>query len=158
MQIHAEDNDAIIKTSEDFFKKYTCHFIWKGCVCEGVRGRTKLQYIDPHSYDHQRCVFLVLQGCSTGGLGPSLLDAGFLYRILSLTHLTPTPLVSNFRSPNSIGGPKGPFCRVVAFSTRSCHQFTWSPTNWLPVFTELYNSSIAHSIFGMACLIVINLK
>ena len=31
-------------------------------------------------------------------------------------------------------------------------------TNWLPVFTELYNSSIAHSIFGMACLIVIKRK
>ena len=31
-------------------------------------------------------------------------------------------------------------------------------TNWLPVFTELYNSSIAHSIFGMACLIVIKWK
>ena len=47
-----------------------------------------------------------------------------------------------------------------------------SKINWLPVFTELYNSSIAHSIsphnwlsecvtsavFGMACLIVIKRK
>ena len=41
--------------------------------------------------------------------GPTLLGAGFLYRILS-----PTGLVSK--------------------------------TNWLPVFTKLYNSSIAHSI------------
>ena len=41
-----------------------------------------------------------------------LLSAGFLYRILSPTHLI----------SNSIGGPKGPFCRVVAFSTTSCHQ------------------------------------
>ena len=48
----------------------------------------------------------------------SLLDAGFLYRILSLTHL-----ISNW----------------------SGHQ-TALQTNWLPVFTELYNSSIAHSI------------
>ena len=39
--------------------------------------------------------------------GPTLLGAGFLYRILSPTGLQ---------------------------------------TNWLPVFTELYNSSIAHSI------------
>ena len=34
------------------------------------------------------------------------------------------------------------------------------PNSWLPVFTELYNSSIAHSIahsiFGMACMIVIS--
>ena len=36
---------------------------------EGVGDRTELQYIDPHSYGHQRCVFLVLQGCSTGGPG-----------------------------------------------------------------------------------------
>ena len=35
---------------------------------EGVGDRTKLQHIDPHSYGHQRCVFLVLLGCSTGGL------------------------------------------------------------------------------------------
>ena len=27
---------------------------------EGVGDRTELQYIDPHSYGHQRCVFLVL--------------------------------------------------------------------------------------------------
>ena len=29
----------------------------------------KLQYFDPHSYGRQRCVFLVLQGCSTRGPG-----------------------------------------------------------------------------------------
>ena len=37
------------------------------CVWEGVGDRTELQHIDPHSYGHQRCVFLVLQGCSTWG-------------------------------------------------------------------------------------------
>ena len=31
-------------------------------------------------------------------------------------------------SPNSIGGPEGPFCRVVAFPTTSCLQLVWSPT------------------------------
>ena len=50
-------------------KNYTSHFIWKVCVWEGVGDRTELQYIDPHSYGHQCCVFLVLQDCSTGGLG-----------------------------------------------------------------------------------------
>ena len=55
--------------------------------------------------------------------------------------------------------PRGPaFCWVLAFSTTSCLQLLVSKTNWLPVFTELYNSSIAHSIFGMACLIVIKQK
>ena len=52
-------------------------------------------------------------------------------------------------SPNSIGGPEGPFCRVVAFSTTSWLRPLRFPTHWLPVFTELYNSSIAHSIYGM---------
>ena len=49
-------------------------------------------------------------------------------------------------SPNSIGGPQGPFCWVMAFSTTSYLQLLWSTTDWLPVFTKLYNSSIAHSI------------
>ena len=40
MQIHAEinHNDTIINTSEDFFKKYTSHFV---CVWEGVGNWTK---------------------------------------------------------------------------------------------------------------------
>ena len=78
---------------------------------EAVGDWSELQYTDPHSYDHQRFVFLVRQDCSTGGLGPTLQGAGFLYCILSQTGLI-------FK------------------------------LNWLPVFTELYNSSIAHSIFG----------
>ena len=31
-------------------------------------------------------------------------------------------------SPNSIGGPEGPFCWVVAFPTTTCLQLVWSPT------------------------------
>ena len=50
-------------------------------------------------------------------------------------------------------GPEGPFLPGGGFPYH-----TFSPTNRLPVFTELYNSSIAHSIFGMACLIVIKRK
>ena len=41
----------------------------------------------PQSYDRQRCVFLVIQGCSTGGPGPTLLGDGFLYCILSASSL-----------------------------------------------------------------------
>ena len=61
-------------------------------------------------------------------------------------------------SPNSIGVPEGPFGRVwlslphliynssdlqlcQAFSTTSYQQLLWTPTLWLPVLTELYNSS-----------------
>ena len=117
-------------------EKYTSHFIWKVCVWEGVGDRTELQHIDPHSYGHQHCVFLVLQGCSTRGPRAQL-SAGCY---LSLPHLV----------TNGSG----------------------LQTNWIPVFTELYNSSIARSIsshdwpsgcvtsavLGMACLIVIKRK
>ena len=44
-------------------------------------------YINPHSYGCQRCVFLVLQGCSIGG--PGAHSAGFLYHIVSATSLDP---------------------------------------------------------------------
>ena len=52
-----------------------------------VRGSWRLNrtatYWPPYYYGHQR-FFPVLQGCSTGGPGPSsLLGAGFLYHILS---------------------------------------------------------------------------
>ena len=64
------------KTSEDFFNKIcTSHFICNKCVWEGVGDRTELIYFDPHSYSRQRCVFLVLQGCSTGG--PEAHSAGW---------------------------------------------------------------------------------
>ena len=128
--------DAIIKTSEDFFKKAIPLTLFKRlCVWEGVGDRTELQHIDPHSYGYQ-CFFPVL--------------------LMLLNRRT-----------------GGPLCWVLASSTSSCHQWVWSPkTNWLPVFTELYNSSIAHSVsphnwpsacvtsvvFGMACLIVIKQK
>ena len=77
-------------------------------------------YWPPHSYGHQRCVFLVLQGCSTGGPGPSfLLSAGFLYHILS-----PTSLISkltDFLSSTSY--------IVVQSPTQSLEWHVWSPSS-----------------------------
>ena len=100
-----------MKTSDTvLLEKYTSHFIWKGCVWEGVGDRTELPHINHHSYGHQCCVFLVLQGCSTGGPGAQLSAECWL----SLPHLV----------TNGSG----------------------LQTNWLPVFPELYDSSIAHSI------------
>ena len=53
-------NDTM-KTSDTVFRKIYLSLYLKGwCVWEGVGDRTELQYIDPHSYGHQRCVFLVL--------------------------------------------------------------------------------------------------
>ena len=97
-QRHNED-----ERHSPFRKKYTYHFIWKTCVWEGVRDRTELQHIDPHSYGHQR-FFPVLLISSNGGMGLSLSGCWF-----SLLHL-----ISN--------------CSGLQ-------------TNWLTVFTELYNSS-----------------
>ena len=101
---HNKDDDTIIDEWHSLLVKYTSHFIWKGCVWEGVRDRTELQHIDPHSIGHNCIPFSFSWAAQLGAWGPTLLDAGFLYCILS-----PMGLVSKL--------------------------------NWLPVFTELYNSS-----------------
>ena len=88
--------------------------------------------------------------------GPSsLLDDGFLYCILSPTGLQSSiegpegpfgrvwlslpHLVSDVSIPRLIRGPKGPLRR--ALFTTSYQQLLWTLTVWLPVLTELYNSS-----------------
>ena len=96
-------NKRWVKTS---LKRYTSHFIWKVCVWEGVGDQTELQHIDPHSYGHQRCVFLVLQGCST------LLGVGFLY-----CHLSPTGLVS----------------KLTDFLSSPSYIIVQSPTQYFPM-------------------------
>ena len=87
------DNDDIIKTSDTvLLEKYTSHFIWKGCVWEGVGDRTELQHIDPHSYGHQR-FFPVLLCCSTGGPGAQLsAECCFLNSIISPSLWSPNSL------------------------------------------------------------------
>ena len=78
---------------------------------------------------------------------------------LSLLHL-----ITNWFGPQTPSGvPRAPSARwwlslPHLFSNSSALKLVCSPTHWLPVCTELYNSSIAHSIFGMACLIVIKRK
>ena len=79
---------------------------------EGVGDRTELQYIDPHSYGHQRCVFLVLQGCSTGGPGPHSAGCGF-----SLPHL-----VSNSTC-----------LQLTDFLSTPSYIIVQSPTQYLPI-------------------------
>ena len=70
MQNH---NDDTIKTSEDSsLEKYTSHFIWKGCVWEGVGDGTELQHIDPHSIGHNHVSFLFSWAAQPGAWGPSL--------------------------------------------------------------------------------------
>ena len=78
----------------------------------------------------------------------------------------------NILTPHSYGHQSYVFLVLMMLNRRSRAQLSaeywlslpqlvsnfWSSTNWLLIFTELYNSSIAHSIFGMACLIVIKRK
>ena len=121
-------------------------------ACERELGtKQRLQYIDPHSYGHQRCVFLVLLMLNRRPRG-----SAFCWVLAFPT------TSSHQRVFKTTGGPEGSFCWVVAFLTTTCLRLLWPPTHWLPVSNELYNSSIAHSIahsiFGMECLIVIKRK
>ena len=93
MQIHAEHNDTM-KTSDTVLKKYTSHFIWKVAktlltvlLWEGVGDRTEMQHIDPHCISHNRVSFSFSWAAQSQAQGPTPLDAGFLYPILSPTGL-----------------------------------------------------------------------
>ena len=84
-------------------EKYTSHFIWKGCVWEGVEDRTELQHIDPHSIGNDHVSFPFYWAAQPGAWGPTLLGASFIYRILS-----PTGLVSKL-----VWSPTGPVSKLT---------------------------------------------
>ena len=103
------------RRATQFFRKIcTSHFIWKGCMWEEMETE---------------------QNCN----------------ILTLTLLAITAFLSRF--PGLLNRkPGGPLSWVLVFLTASCHPGLVSKTglvsncsglqtNWLPVFTELYNSS-----------------
>ena len=87
--MHVEHNDTMKTSDTVLLEKYTSHFIWKGCVWEGVGDRTELQHIDPHSIGHNCVSFPFSCAAQPGAWRPTPLGAGFLYHILS-----PTGLVS----------------------------------------------------------------
>ena len=101
-------------------------------MCEReLETEQRLQYIDPTLMAISVVSFSFSRAAQPETHGPSsLLDDSFLYCILSLTGLQ-----------NTIGGPEGPFGQGVAFPTTSCLRRLRPPTVWLPVLTELYNSS-----------------
>ena len=66
------------------FEKVVWVFTVRGCWRPNI---TEIFW--PQSYGRQRCVFLVLQDCTTGGPGPTLLGNCFLYCILSASSLDP---------------------------------------------------------------------
>ena len=108
-------------------EKYTSHFIWKGCVWEGVGDQTELQHIDPTLL--AMTVFLSrfpgLLNREPGG--PASLGAGFLYCILSPLVWSPNWLIGGLRAPSA-------GCWLSLLHLIS---------NWLNFLcTELYNNSM----------------
>ena len=87
MNNRRNDKDARKKTSLTKYLPLTLFVsVGKGCVgfyCERELETEHNWNIWPQSYGFQRCVFLVLQGCSTGGPEATLMGDGFLYGILS---------------------------------------------------------------------------
>ena len=57
LPMHAEHNDTMKTTSNTVLRKIYLSLYLKGCVWEGVRDRTELQHIDPHSIGHNRVSF-----------------------------------------------------------------------------------------------------
>ena len=132
-------NDTIIKTQEDFFKKYvplnSFARVRKGCVgfyCEReLETEHKLQYFDLHSYGWQRCVFLVLLMFNRRPRGPLCWMMTFFTASYQHLHWTPIQL-----------GPQGPFGLMWLSLPHLVYNYVRSLTVILTsVLTELYNSS-----------------
>ena len=104
------------------------------CVWEGAGDRTAMQYIDPHSYGRQRCVFLVLQMLNRRPSGPALCWM-MAFFTASYQQLLWTPTQSGAPSPLNLVWLSLPL--LVYNSVRS---FTTIAT-LISVLTELYNSS-----------------
>ena len=97
------------------------------------RPNISCNILTSHSYGRQRCVFLVLQGCSTGGPGPTLLGNGFPYCIFSATSLVPK-LHRGFRGPSWPGiafpttsrlSPTGTRTQLATGRNSNCLQLNW---------------------------------
>ena len=76
---------------------------------EGVGDWTELQHIDPHSIGHNRVSFPFSWAAQPGAWEPTLLGAGFLYRILSPTGLV-SKLTDFLSSPSYIIVHRSPSC------------------------------------------------
>ena len=140
----------------------TSHFICKGskrllkvCVWEGAGDRTETAIFWPPFLWPSMLCLPRFPDAQPEALGPALcwMMAFFTASYQQLLW-----------SPNSIGVPEGPLGRVWLSLPRLVYNFVHLPgtrTVLISVLTELYNSyahSIAHSIFEIACLIVIKQK
>ena len=123
----------MIKSQEDFFNKiYTSHFIGT-VVCERELVNISCNILTPHSYDRQRCVFLVLLMLNRRPRGPLCWVMAFF--TASYQHLLWTPIQS---------GAPSPFGLVWLSLPHLVYNSVWSLTataTLTSVLTELYNSS-----------------
>ena len=97
--------DAIIKTSEDFFKKYTSHFIWKGCVCEReLETEQNCNILTPNLMAISVVSFSFSSATQTEALGPlcwilAFSTASCHQRVSKLTDFLSSPSYIIVQSP-----------------------------------------------------------
>ena len=108
-----------------FLEKYTSHFIWKGCVWEGVGDWTELQHIDPHSIGHNHVSFPFSWAAQWGPGGPASLG-----HVPQSSIFSPSGLISKLINR----GPEGSLYWVLAFSTAS------SPTGLVSKLIDFLSS------------------
>ena len=104
-------------------KKYTSHFIWKGCVCERELETEQNCNILTPTLMAISVVSFSFSWCSTGGPGAQL-SAGFLYHILSLTHL-----ISNSSDLQITDFLSSPSYIIVQSPTESLEWHVWSSSS-----------------------------
>ena len=151
MQIHAEYilTQWIIETSDTVLRKIYPSLYCKVACERELETEQRLQNIDLPSPSRHHCVsFSFSWTAQLGAWGPSLSGTCSHSSIFSLTGLV-SKLNRGSWGPLLLGGG---FLYHILSPT---HLISNSLTSCL---TELYNSSIAHSIFGMACLISIKRK
>ena len=88
MQIHADYNDTMNKDERLFLEKYNSHFIWNVCACEReLETKQNCDILTPTLMTISVVSFSFSWAAQPEAWCPTLLCAGFLHRILSLTHL-----------------------------------------------------------------------
>ena len=115
---------------------------------EGVEHRTELQHIDPHCYGHNSVSFPFSWAAQPGACGPILLGAGFLYRILSPTHLI-SKLTDFLSSPwlyNNLTST------LLPASVTISHSFNPSTVNWYSRSTVNWYSSNGCTCYLHRCI------
>ena len=137
-------NDTMIKDERSLLYKnmYLSVYckVWKGCVGFYCESELETEQNCNISYGRQRCVILVLQGCSTGG--PEAHSARWCLSLLRL--------ISNFSGPQLNRGPRAPSAwrgfpyHISSLTPTVTHQGLKEPLRpgvAFPTTSHLYNSN-----------------